>query len=67
MYVLTLFYRHGSQVRFTNEDPLVLEYLVGCSDYDGQIYAWRVVNQLSGKCCNYWKEHEKDGERAYQL
>jgi hypothetical protein len=25
MYVLTLFYRHGSQVRMTNEDPLVLE------------------------------------------
>ena len=67
MYVLTLFYRHGSQVRLTNEDPLVLEESGEQAQRNGLIYAWRGVNQLSGKCCNYWKEHEKDGERAYQL
>ena len=51
----------------TNEDPLVLEESGEEAQRHGLIYAWRVVNQLSGKCCNYWKENEKDGERAYQL
>ncbi len=67
MYVLTLLYRHGSQVRLTNEDPAVLEESGEQAQRNGLIFAWRVVNQDSGKCWNYWKEGERDNERAYEL
>lgn len=67
MYVLQLFYRHGSQVRLTNEDPTVLVDSGVQSQSQGLIYAWRVVNTGSGKCWDYWKEGEKDNERAYEL
>ena len=67
MYVLTIFYRLGSQVRLTNENADVLIESGEQSQRQGLIYAWRVVNQGSGKCVNYWKEGEREHERAYQL
>lgn len=67
MYVLTLFYRHGSQVRLAGEDPTALEEDGAQAQRNGLIYAWRVVNRDSGKCTDYWKEGESEHNRAYQL
>ena len=67
MYVLHLFYRFGSQVRLTNEDPVVLVESGEQAQRNNLIYAWRVVNLDSGKCWDYWKEGEREHERAYEL
>ncbi len=67
MYVLTLFYRHGSQVRLEGTNAEQLEDDGIQAEHNGLIWAWRVVNRENGKCVNYWREGENEHDRAYQL